>query len=134
MNNWYGPYLRRNRGVGFVDKSTPEQRAAFAAQAEEDAARERAANAPVLEHQGRVFRYWETYEGFVVAGLDEAQIALLNVQGMVVLPLPQTYAPCSCGAFSKYRTKAVCEVCGAAREPRAPEYFVQHPAYYDAGE
>lgn len=130
--HWYGPYLRCNRGVGFVDKSTPEQRAAYAAQAKKDAAQERAANTVVLEHRGRKYHYWETYEGFVVSGLNDNQVALLNVQGMVVTPLPVTYAPCSCGAFSKYRTKAICDTCGAGLVAREQEYFVQHPAYQNA--
>lgn len=132
--SWYGPRVRHNRGLGFVDRSTPEQRAADAAQAGKEAALERAANAVVLEHRGRHYRYWETYEGFVVSGIDDNQVALLNVQGMVVTPLPVTYAPCSCGAFSKYRTKAICDTCGAALTAREPEYFIQHPAYQNAGD
>ena len=98
-----------------------------AAWAEEDARRAAAeadANRVVLEHAGRSFRFWEAREGFYVSGLASGQVAELDAQGLRVAECPPTYTACECGGFSKYRTRPVCEHCGAERRRNPVEFFV----------
>lgn len=98
-----------------------------AARAEEDArqaAAEADANRIVLEHGGHTFRFWEAREGFYVSALSAEQINALEAQRLRVTECAPTYAACSCGGFSKYRTRPVCEHCGAERKRNPVEFFI----------
>ena len=99
-------------------------RTAWAEEDARQAAAEADANRVVLEHGGRTFRFWEAREGFYVSGLSAEQVAALEAQGLRVAECAPTYAVCSCGGFSKYRTRPVCEHCGAERKKNPVEHFV----------
>lgn len=99
-------------------------RAAWAEQDAQRAAAEAAANRIILEHAGQKYRFWEAREGFYVSDLSAVQVSALEAQGLRVQECPPTYAACACGGFSKFRTRPVCEHCGAERRQNPVEFFV----------
>lgn len=105
-----------------------------AAEEQEKATHEKAeekAQKVILEHNGQKYRFWEAREGFYVSGLNPEQIKALEEQGLSVQMANQTYAPCECGAFSKFRTKPVCEHCGKERKKNPVQHFVSTGEFFE---
>lgn len=65
-------------------------------------------------------------EGFYVSGLSFEDIKSLEEQGLSVKECDPTYTPCECGAFSKFRTKKVCEHCGKERKQNPADHYIYY--------